>query len=134
ESHSEQHKSVHWEAPQEEALRTNPVESTAQSIKQGRKLYIKNCYACHGVHARGDGSMAKSLVPQPTNLRKMSGKHADGELAWKIANGRGAMPGWKDVYSENQIWDMVNYIQSLSQGHARERAERHEEHHDEHAH
>jgi hypothetical protein len=27
----------------------------------------------------------------------MAAHHPDGDLAWKIANGRGAMPPWKDV-------------------------------------
>ena len=43
----------------------------------------------------------------------MAGSHTDGDLAWKIAAGRGAMPGWKDSLTEKQIWDIVNFIQSL---------------------
>jgi mono/diheme cytochrome c family protein len=43
----------------------------------------------------------------------MAGLHTDGDLAWKITNGRGAMPAWKDMLGKNQVWDLVNYIQSL---------------------
>ena len=50
----------------------------------------------------------------PANLKKMSGMHPDDEIAVTIENGRGAMPAWKNILNENQIWDVVNYIQSLS--------------------
>jgi len=43
----------------------------------------------------------------------MAGHHPDGDYAWKIANGRGAMPAWSGSLTENQIWDLVNFIQSL---------------------
>jgi mono/diheme cytochrome c family protein len=37
---------------------------------------------------------------------------SDGELFWKISNGRGAMPPWKHL-PENDRWDIVNYIRTL---------------------
>ena len=43
----------------------------------------------------------------------MAGQHPDGDFAWKVANGRGAMPAWKEILSERDIWHVVNYIQSL---------------------
>jgi mono/diheme cytochrome c family protein len=70
--------------------------------------------SCHGENAEGNGPAATVLTPKPANLKKMSGTHSDGEFAWKIENGRGPMPAWKNILSENQIWDIVNYIQSLS--------------------
>jgi mono/diheme cytochrome c family protein len=64
--------------------------------------------------AKGDGPAAARLSPQPANLRKIAGRHLDGDLAWKIINGQGAMPAWKNMLGENQLWDLVNYIQSLA--------------------
>ena len=52
-------------------------------------------------------------------------------LAWKIATGKGAMPGWKGVLTEAQIWHVVNYLKSISSHRssgrhgARENRERH---------
>jgi mono/diheme cytochrome c family protein len=43
----------------------------------------------------------------------MAPMHPAEDFFWKIANGRGAMPAWKNSLSENQIWDLVNYIKSL---------------------
>jgi mono/diheme cytochrome c family protein len=38
---------------------------------------------------------------------------ADGELFWKISEGRGAMVGWKLIISEEDRWHLVNYIRTL---------------------
>lgn len=62
----------------------------------------------------GDGPAAATLNPKPANLVAMSGGHPDGDFAWKIKNGRGAMPAWKSILKENQVWDLVNYIQALN--------------------
>lgn len=104
----------HWMAPPADAAKPNPVASNPASIDRGKKTYFQNCASCHGAKAMGDGPAAATLNPKPTNLRAMSGGHADGDFAWKIANGRGVMPAWKGVLKENEIWELVNYIQSLN--------------------
>lgn len=104
----------HWMAPANAAKRINPVQVTPASITRGRQLYVRSCANCHGDQARGDGPASAALTPKPANLRKMAGRHPDGDLAWKIASGRGAMPRWKNMLGKNQIWDLVNYIQSLA--------------------
>ncbi len=104
---------AHWMSPKGEAEKTNPVKADTTSIERGKKSYATLCAACHGATAMGDGAAGAALNPKPTNLKAMSGGHPDGDFAWKIANGRGAMPPWKSVLKEDQIWDLVNFIQDL---------------------
>jgi mono/diheme cytochrome c family protein len=104
----------HWLAPEKASKRKNPIPGNSASIQRGKDLFILNCASCHGKGAEGNGSAAAVLTPKPANLKKMSGTHPDGDLAWKIENGRGPMPAWKNILSQDQIWDLVNYIQSLS--------------------
>ena len=104
---------AHWMSPKGEAEKPNPVKADAVSIERGKKSYELLCAACHGATAMGDGAAGAALNPKPTNLKAMSGGHPDGDFAWKIANGRGAMPAWKSVLKEDQVWDLVNYIQNL---------------------
>jgi mono/diheme cytochrome c family protein len=104
---------AHWMAPQEAAAKRNPVPADTASISRGKKLFATNCVVCHGPGGRGDGPAGAALNPKPVDLTKMAGQHSDGDFAWKIANGRGPMPAWKSVLQENQIWDLVNFIQSL---------------------
>ena len=106
----------HWMAPNDAAKLVNPVAKDADSIKRGRTLYLENCASCHGKEARGDGRLGKKLRPKPANLKMMAGSHPDGNFAWKIMNGRGPMPAWQDILSTQEIWDLVNYIQSLADG------------------
>lgn len=102
-----------WMAPEKMAHRKNPTSNTPESIQRGKDLYTKHCTLCHGSEGLGDGPAAKGLKQKPSNLVAMSGMHQDGDVAWKVAEGRGAMPGWKERLTDEQIWDLVNFIQSL---------------------
>lgn len=101
---------VHWMAPPEAAKRPNPVKVDQASLERGKKLFEANCASCHGAQGRGDGPAGRALKPRPADLVQMGPGHSDGDFAWKIAEGRGPMPGWKATLSESQIWDLVNYI------------------------
>jgi mono/diheme cytochrome c family protein len=100
----------HWQAPAKEAGRKNPVPADKASLERGGKLYKTHCAACHGEKGRGDGPAGAGLTPRPADLMMMAMHHPDGDLAWKIATGRGAMPGWKSTLTADQIWDLVNFI------------------------
>lgn len=101
-------------APDDAARWKNPVAANAASIERGKKLFQANCASCHGAGGKGDGPAGAVLKPKPADLSTMAGQHPDGDFAWKIANGRGPMLAWKGVLSEVQIWDTVNFVQSLA--------------------
>ena len=104
----------HWSAPTEAVKRANPIPRDQTSIERGKNMFKTYCIACHGSEGRGDGPAAAGLNPKPPNLMKMAGHHDDGDIAWKIENGRGAMPAWKGRLKEKEIWDLTNFIQTLS--------------------
>ena len=108
------HNSTHWDAPSHAKEQSNPIAYTQYSRQQGEDIFNKNCVSCHGVKGRGDGPLASAINPKPTNLMAMSGKHKDGDFAWKISTGKGAMPAWKGILKKSEIWHLVNYIQVLS--------------------
>lgn len=103
----------HWAAPKDESARENPVKMSSESILAGAELYQSNCASCHGKSSEGDGIASASLSPKPANLRAMAGTHPDGDFAYKIKTGRGAMPGWGNTLSDTEVWHLVNYIQLL---------------------
>jgi len=109
-------KKMHWTAPADAKSRINPVTDPQESAIRGKSLYLANCIDCHGPKADGNGPSAEYLVPKPSNLRAMAGHHPDGDMAWKIEMGKGDMPAWKDVFTDQQIWDLVNFIQNLKKG------------------
>ena len=104
----------HWAAPMTESSRKNPVKMSSESIIAGAELYQSNCVSCHGENSGGDGVASAYLNPKPANLRAMAGTHPDGDFAYKIKTGRGAMPGWENTLSDTEVWHLVNYIQLLS--------------------
>lgn len=112
-SHESGHHHGTWAVPDQEERRANPVPPDKASLEEGAKLYKTYCASCHGEQGRGDGPASAGLTPRPPDLTHVTEHHRDGEVAWKIATGRGAMPGWKNTLSEKQIWNVVNYLKSI---------------------
>ena len=104
---------AHWSAPPEAAKRANPIQRDQESIARGKELFQTHCVVCHGPGGKGDGPAAAGLNPKPPKLVKMAGHHPDGDIAWKIENGRGAMPAWKGKLKQKEIWNLTNFIQAL---------------------
>ena len=38
----------------------------------------------------------------------------DGELFWKMSNGRAPMPAWKELLPVKQRWELVNYLRTFA--------------------
>jgi mono/diheme cytochrome c family protein len=94
----------------------NPIPSDASSIGEGRKLYLRHCASCHGPSGKGDGSMALA-GGTPANLTDETWDHgsSDGEIFVVIRDGTSSdMEPYKDRLTEKQMWQLVNYIRSLS--------------------
>jgi len=102
-----------WVAPAAEKAKKNPLPADKKIVEQGEKVAKVNCVSCHGASGKGDGVAAAALNPKPadwTSSRVQS--ESDGELFWKISNGRGPMPPWKHL-PENDRWAVIRYIRSL---------------------
>lgn len=105
----------HWRAPSESRNWVNPNTGNMASIEMGKSLFEENCVGCHGLEddpksERSMGDPMHNIAPHVTYL---GGHHSDGEIAWKITNGRGKMPAWGEKLNQKQIWDLVNYLQSI---------------------
>jgi mono/diheme cytochrome c family protein len=104
-----------WKAPSFRARKKNPVPADIRSIAEGKKLYIQECLSCHGSSGRGDGQAAKDLDIPPGDLTSpgVAGQ-SDGALFWKISTGRSPMPTFEPLMTEQQRWQVVNYIRTLA--------------------
>ena len=102
-----------WSAPESEKSKKNPIAASAKVAEQGKKLAQANCVACHGAKGKGDGAAAVALDPKPADwTSKKIQAESDGELFWKITNGRGAMPAWRHL-PESDRWALVQHIRTL---------------------
>lgn len=96
---------------------TNPILPDAASIARGQGLYAAHCVACHGEDGRGDGPQATSLSPKPADFTSgHTDSHPDGDVYYWIKNGipNSAMPAFGSQLSDEDVWNLVNYIRRLS--------------------
>lgn len=94
----------------------NPIPKTAESIAIGRSLFLQHCVECHGSDAHGDGPLASQLNPPPADLYAAHvDYHTDMQLFDWIKGGisGSAMPGFKGQMTDQEIWNVVNYVRSL---------------------
>ena len=103
-----------WDAPANFKTMKNPVATGAASTKAGLALYTKNCASCHGKTGLGDGVKARALKTFPGDFSKDAyQKQTDGEHFYKSKFGRDEMPKYEGKLSDDDIWNIVNYMRTL---------------------
>lgn len=102
--------------PPDVAKEPNPVKPTAASIAQGKQMYGYDCAMCHGADGSGKGDLAADMKLTLKDYRDAAALKdmTDGELFYIIQKGKGDMPSEGDRQKPEGIWNMVNYIRSLS--------------------
>ena len=93
---------------------TNSLAGSPAAVVAGEKLYRQTCQACHGGQARGDRGPALAT----NNFAHGSD---DADLFRNIRSGisGSAMPSFSKL-TNDQTWQLVSYIRSLSGGGASE--------------
>lgn len=94
--------------------------------ENGRVMFQSFCSACHGVSGKGDGPLAKVLVPKPADLTSHMGhRHSVGlsrhDYLFKVITGGGAsvgkspaMPKWEGQLKTEEVCDVIKYLQAFS--------------------
>jgi mono/diheme cytochrome c family protein len=103
-------------------LRTDD-KRVLEHIEQGRIVYYKNCFFCHGDHLQGEGHFAKGFNPPPANFQDPGtiAQLSESFLFWRIAKGGpglpgestpwdSAMPAWENFLSDTEIWQVILYL------------------------
>ncbi len=104
-----------WKAPAWVDTIKNPYRAAPLSASKGEELYNIYCWSCHGETGYGDGAAGGALGVKPANFHDSKVKNqTDGALLWKMTTGRGNMPPFKEVLSEEQRWQLVSYLRELT--------------------
>ncbi len=103
-----------WEVPAEAKAVPNPVEASPEALAAGAELYKKHCLMCHGEAGKGDGQAAKYLKPPVPDITGAGPKgQTDGEIFFKISNGKKPMPPMNRKLSETERWQVVRHVRTL---------------------
>lgn len=89
-------------------LEKNPFGGNAHAIAEGRRLYV--WFNCAGCHFNGGGGIGPPLMdeqwiygPEPANV-----------FASIIEGRPNGMPSFRGRLSDQQVWQLVAYVESLS--------------------
>lgn len=102
-----------------DTYRRTDVSYNAVSVTRGAALYSQHCVSCHGPGGKGDGPLATRLPTRPANLTEPhTALHTAGDLFWWLTHGKPktAMPGFAQKMSDEERWDMVNFLRAFSAG------------------
>jgi mono/diheme cytochrome c family protein len=75
-----------------------------------------DCAMCHGSAGAGDGDLASQMGLSLKDLREAQTlkEKSDKELYELIDKGKGKMLGEEGRLKPEQVWNVVNYVRSLS--------------------
>jgi mono/diheme cytochrome c family protein len=103
-----------WPVPEEAKQLKNPVQISPAVLQSAKMLYDKRCADCHGDTGAGDGPKADRYDPRPADFTDPKLMNlTDGELFYKISEGKKPMPAFKTKLTEEQRWELVLFIRSF---------------------
>ena len=108
--------STNWRATAAAKRLKNPIPPTTDAIAAGKQAYGEHCRNCHGEKGDGKGEKAAELSVAPGDFTDAAAmrRRTDGELFWQITRGRLPMPSFEDKLSEQERWQLVDYIRTFA--------------------
>ncbi len=90
-----------------------PALGSEDQIKKGFQSFRAMCAGCHTPPGDDPTPMAQGLNPEAPDLAKSQKTPA--EIFWVLKNGirMTGMPGWGETHTDEQLWEMVSFIQEL---------------------
>jgi molybdopterin-containing oxidoreductase family membrane subunit len=109
-----------WTVPPEKKARLSDTMFTQETLKQGTQIYQSYCKSCHG--DPGKNNVTKLVPPPPDPVSAQTQQNTDGDLYFKIQEGRGPMPSFKNSLTSIEIWQVICYIRSFNKNYEQQLA------------
>ena len=83
--------------------------TSEQSLAEGQNIYTDNCVACHGEDGR-------SMILGAANFSdsRFMTNQSPSDLYIVVTQGKGSMPAWQARLGQDERWNSIDYIYSLS--------------------
>jgi len=107
-----------WVVPAENGAKLSPFAFNDSTRKTGAGLYDMNCKSCHGDPGKNNVINLVPIPPDPASAKMQS--NSDGALHYKLVEGRGAMPSFKNILSSADTWRVISYIRSFNDKYVQE--------------
>jgi mono/diheme cytochrome c family protein len=93
----------------------NPIAADEPNLVAGARLYRQHCTLCHGDPAHPKSTLAESLNPPAPQFTTDMADMPEHQNFYILQHGIRwtAMPGWKNVLSEQQIWQLVTFLSHM---------------------
>lgn len=108
-------------------LALGTAEAKSGNVDNGKTIYSKRCVHCHGVDGDGLAPAEERLNPPPRDFTSGMFKIKSSAFDDAVANDDDiyrmikdgmpgtAMPGWADVVSDQDMWDLVAYVKTFAE-------------------
>lgn len=107
-----------WVAPKYANDIKNPLQGNAGATQKGMVIFKNMCAICHGDTGKGNGVAGVTLDPKPADFLALKVRdETDGAIFWKMTEGNPPMASYKNLLTEEQRWELVNYIRKLESTH-----------------
>jgi cytochrome c-550 PedF len=106
----------------------NPYRGNKQAIGIGNSAYAQNCARCHGLQAISGGiapdlrQLDRDCMTQKDETKKQAcfkeidGYYASSVRKGKVRNGAVYMPPFEGVFSQEAVWAIKSYLESVRPG------------------
>ncbi len=94
-----------------------PDLSKPNMIENGAKNFDAMCVQCHLSPTTKSTELSLGLYPKaPIFYQEKHTGHGSGNIFWTIKNGlkMTGMPAWGDSHTDQQIWEMVAFLEKLN--------------------
>jgi mono/diheme cytochrome c family protein len=93
-------------------MATNPLTADEANLDVGARLYRDHCTLCHGDPAHPKSLLADSLNPPAPQFMNDMANMPENQNFYILQHGIRwtAMPSWKNVLTEQQIWQLVTFL------------------------
>jgi thiosulfate dehydrogenase len=95
---------------------TNPVTADEANLLAGARLYREHCTLCHGDPAHPKAPLSDSLNPLAPQFMDDKADMDENQNFFILQHGIRwtAMPGWKNVLNDQQLWQLVTFLSHMS--------------------